>query len=230
MAIPSRQIGWGTEDNLLWQISKQLEQLTNVTAKGCTTTTSTTTLPAYKVYTALLYQTGGDGPTAVIDLPLVLGLSYQIIDNDGGTADFTNVGAPNNDPGTFFSATGTTPTSWGVNTLGQLQFNTGAPTAVVLENTLGNISFEYKGPGSYRCWSDNLFTIDKTTVFISDTINKDNPTERLQMRVLCAPDKSDQPVLLNIFSGTISPSYEDDIISDNGALRYAVTFEIRVYN
>jgi len=31
MAIPSRQIGWGTEENLLWQISKQLESLTSVT-------------------------------------------------------------------------------------------------------------------------------------------------------------------------------------------------------
>ena len=31
MAIPSRQIGWGTEENLLWQISKQLEYLTKVT-------------------------------------------------------------------------------------------------------------------------------------------------------------------------------------------------------
>jgi len=30
MAIPSKQIGWGTEDNLLWQISKQLERLTQV--------------------------------------------------------------------------------------------------------------------------------------------------------------------------------------------------------
>ena len=31
MAIPSRQIGWGTEENLLWQISKQLDYLTKVT-------------------------------------------------------------------------------------------------------------------------------------------------------------------------------------------------------
>ena len=30
MAIPSRQIGWGTEENLLWEISKQLESLTGV--------------------------------------------------------------------------------------------------------------------------------------------------------------------------------------------------------
>lgn len=46
MAIPSRQIGWGTTDNLLWQISKQLEYLTQVVANGpqvSTSTTSTTT-------------------------------------------------------------------------------------------------------------------------------------------------------------------------------------------
>jgi hypothetical protein len=31
MAIPSRQIGWGTEENLLWEVSRQLETLTGVT-------------------------------------------------------------------------------------------------------------------------------------------------------------------------------------------------------
>jgi len=56
MAIPSRQIGWGTEENLLWQISKQLEYLTNViynigsnttttTTSTSSTTTTTTTTP-----------------------------------------------------------------------------------------------------------------------------------------------------------------------------------------
>jgi hypothetical protein len=45
MAIPNRQIGWSTTDNLLWQISKQLEQLIKVTyANSTTTTTSTTTI------------------------------------------------------------------------------------------------------------------------------------------------------------------------------------------
>ena len=43
MAIPNRQIGWGTTDNLLWQISKQLEQLIKVTYANSTTTTTTTT-------------------------------------------------------------------------------------------------------------------------------------------------------------------------------------------
>ena len=42
MGIPNRQIGWSTKSNLLWQISKQLERLTCVTAGGCSTTTTTT--------------------------------------------------------------------------------------------------------------------------------------------------------------------------------------------
>ena len=48
MAIPSRGIGWSTTDNLLWQISKQLEQLMSVVAQGNTypTTTTTTTVAA----------------------------------------------------------------------------------------------------------------------------------------------------------------------------------------
>lgn len=45
MATSSRQIGWGTEENLLWQISKQLEYLTKVLNNlGQTTTTTTTTV------------------------------------------------------------------------------------------------------------------------------------------------------------------------------------------
>ena len=45
MAIPSRQIGWSTKSNLLWQISKQLEYLTCVMYNRGTTTTTTTTTP-----------------------------------------------------------------------------------------------------------------------------------------------------------------------------------------
>jgi len=45
MAIPSKQIGWSTESNLLWQISKQLEQLIGITASLTTTTTTTTAAP-----------------------------------------------------------------------------------------------------------------------------------------------------------------------------------------
>lgn len=45
MAIPSRQIGWSTTDNLLWEISKQLQYLTQVVANQTTTTTTTTVAP-----------------------------------------------------------------------------------------------------------------------------------------------------------------------------------------
>ena len=45
MAIPSQQIGWSQKSKLLWQISKQLEYLTQVTANCCPTTTTTTTTP-----------------------------------------------------------------------------------------------------------------------------------------------------------------------------------------
>lgn len=45
MKIPNRQIGWSQESNLLWQISKQLEQLIKVTASLTTTTTTTTAAP-----------------------------------------------------------------------------------------------------------------------------------------------------------------------------------------
>jgi hypothetical protein len=44
MAIPSKQIGQSVEANLLWQISKQLERLIQVTATSNTTTTTTTTV------------------------------------------------------------------------------------------------------------------------------------------------------------------------------------------
>ena len=42
MGTPNRQIGWSNESNLLWQISKQLERLIQVTGNLATTTTTTT--------------------------------------------------------------------------------------------------------------------------------------------------------------------------------------------
>ena len=43
MAISSKQIGWSNESNLLWNISKQLEILAQVTYNAGTTTSTTTT-------------------------------------------------------------------------------------------------------------------------------------------------------------------------------------------
>ena len=44
MAIPPKQQGWGPVERLLWNISKQLERLIQVTGSPVRTTT-TTTLP-----------------------------------------------------------------------------------------------------------------------------------------------------------------------------------------
>jgi hypothetical protein len=46
MAIPSRQIGQSAEANLLWNISKQLERLIQVTGTSIPATTTTTTTAA----------------------------------------------------------------------------------------------------------------------------------------------------------------------------------------
>jgi len=61
MAIISKQIGWSQESNLLWYILKQLNQLTSALfgLKEAAT-------PKYKVYTALLTQSGENAPTATI--------------------------------------------------------------------------------------------------------------------------------------------------------------------
>lgn len=53
----SRQIGWGTESNLLYQILKQITRLTSIMFS---------LKPNYKVFTALVSQDGGNDPILVI--------------------------------------------------------------------------------------------------------------------------------------------------------------------
>ena len=46
MGIPSKQIGWSQEANLLWEIARKLERLIQVAGPTSpTTTTTTTTIP-----------------------------------------------------------------------------------------------------------------------------------------------------------------------------------------
>jgi hypothetical protein len=117
-----------------------------------------TRLP-YKVYTALLTQKDGDNQQNITGGDLTIGVTYRIGDQAGGTWDFTNVGAPDNNIDTYFVATGTTPNSWGD---GMLIYNTGAPVVTVLENTIGNIWWTYNGAGTYNLNSLELFINDKT--------------------------------------------------------------------
>jgi hypothetical protein len=120
----------------------------------------------YKVYTALLTQSGESSELYLSEGSLVIGQTYKITEYYPGD-DFTNVGAPSNAQDMSFVATGTTPAVW---TNGSsLYTNGGAPVVTVLENTIGNIWFEYKLVGVYHISSDNLFTDNKTSTFISQS-------------------------------------------------------------
>jgi hypothetical protein len=115
---------------------------------------------SYKVYTALLTQSGEYNEFFISSGELTIGVTYQIDSSEILGGDWTNVGAPNNNSGTYFVATGTTPNSWG--TGGQLAYNTGAPVVTVLENTIGNVWFTYDSAGVYNVNSNGLFVNNKT--------------------------------------------------------------------
>lgn len=121
----------------------------------------------YKVFTALLTQSGGDSPAVanyINQVTLIIGQSYEITINNtiaNGGSDFTNVGASNNEVGTWFIATGENPI-WG-DSYGELTYNDAAPVATVLENTIGNVWFTYGDVGNYYLNSNGLFTSNKTT-------------------------------------------------------------------
>jgi hypothetical protein len=170
---------------------------------------------SYKVFTALLTQNGASNPQDIDSGNLTVGVTYFINNNVNG--DFTNVGAPNNDNGTYFVATGTTPADWGINLSGDtLTFDTATPVVKVLENTIGDIWFEYNGVGLYKAKSNGSFISNKTAVFITSqgigagfgvvsSVFLTGPTEM----ILTTQTASSGPV-----DGNLNNS----------------TFEIRVYN
>jgi len=126
----------------------------------------------YKVFTALLTQSGGDDPLTIDTGLLTIGATYRINNNSIGM-DFTNVGAANNNLDTFFVATGITPNSWGEGQgtgNGTLAYNTGAPVATILENTIGNVWFTYSDVGLYTVKSNDLFTLNKTICSLSNSL------------------------------------------------------------
>ena len=177
--------------------------------------TGNTNIRPYKVYTALLTQSGGDDPRGIYEGELTIGVTYLI--NGGAIADgcdFTNVGAPNNNSGTYFVATGNTP-NWGTTTNpDMLTYNTGAPVATVLENTLGFIpNWQYVGVGIYSI-NNVLFTNDKTTVNVFLNVNGNSysfPSTVVSQNVII------HSVFLSDFT------YMDSVLNNTA-------IEIRVYN
>jgi len=76
MAIPSRQIGWGTTDNLLWEISKQIEGIGCVI--GCGTSGSGTSGTSGVSGSSGISGTAGtSGTSPSFPYPLVYGLFSQ---------------------------------------------------------------------------------------------------------------------------------------------------------
>jgi hypothetical protein len=169
-------------------------------------------LNSYKVFTALVTQNGPSDFNEIESGNLTIGATYNIVDNSSN-ANFTNVGAPNNNVGTYFIATGTTPSSWGT---ALLTFDLGAPVARVLANTIGNVWFTYEMIGGYGINSNDLFTDMKTTVSIN--LMGDNPDT--DAKCLAYIDTTNY---LGIQTGTPT-------INTDSVLTWLTPIEIRVYN
>lgn len=199
---------------------------------GAVTITNTVEpyIAPYTVFTALVKQEG-DTPSTGTKTggdDLLLGVTYYISDNSANV-DLTVFGAPNNDAGTYFICTteGSLPLT--VAAL-ELTYGTITPTATILENTIGNIYFEYSGEGIYSIKSDNLFTLDKT--FINGTSLANFSVFNQFVTVSGGEDpgfkgyffNQDDPgsVILNTLKG--SNDFNDDIITN------PICIEIRVYN
>ena len=134
---------------------------------------SSTVMP-YKVFTALLTQSGGDDELFIEDFltagtqNIVKGTSYSI-DINSDNVDFSSIGAPSNAEETNFIATMDKLNSDFPNVTWSLKYNTGTPTVTVLENTIGNIWFTYKEEGQYIVNSTNAFTNEKTWQLIENS-------------------------------------------------------------
>lgn len=123
-------------------------------------------IKGYKAFSCLLTQTENPSEEGLAEAPLTIGVTYQILHYGSNTGDFTNVGAPNNEDGTRFIATGEEPNSWGDSVL---KWNMGAPVVQVLENDLGNVWFVFKGSGQFAIVSDNASFTNGKTAFIDST-------------------------------------------------------------
>jgi hypothetical protein len=132
----------------------------DLTINGNVVITGTTNTRPYKVFTALLTQSGGDGQTEKYPGDEIYsGITYYIFTNDDNF-DLVQYGAPNSNVGTYFVCNQNATLPLDINI--QLNYNTGAPVAIVLENTIGNIWFTYDAIGGYGANSNGLFTIGKT--------------------------------------------------------------------
>jgi hypothetical protein len=180
------------------------------------TTYKTDSYP-YRVYTALLTQNGGDSLNETDNIPLTIGVTYMIKQNSILRGDFTNVGAPNNNDGTYFVATGTTPNVWGQDSV---FYNTGAPVVTVLENTIGNIWFTYADIGSYIVNSDGLFTLNKSIGICMPNQYVESPSDLYNYQIINS----------GVDNFTLVSFYNYEISNTIFGIYAENAIEIKVYN
>lgn len=97
------------------------------------------------------------------------------------------------------------------------QSGTSAPVATVLENTIGNIWFDYSDVGNYYLYSDNQFTLNKTWYTRCIDLGTGGPTYRATLF-----DNNDLNSM-NIQSEINVDTPANDILNNT-------PIEIRVYN
>ena len=183
--------------------------------------------PTYKVYTALLTQSGGDDQQTITSGALQIGVSYTISIPLGEepTYDFSNVGGPiSPDNFSFVSISSDIPNNYGNATL---SYNTGTPVVTVLENTIGNISFTYNSTGSYTLNLSNSIDIDKTFLYIGNgpTVNQLIYFEEAGIKTITFPGLSGSSSTIYIY--TTTDGFGGSLIDDK---LISTPIEIRVYN
>ena len=97
------------------------------------------------------------------------------------------------------------------------------PTAIVLENTLGTITFDYLSNGYYDIKSTNLFVLDKTFVFIN-LARFDGTTGQPTVCMASYFNLSTINLYSYYYDYTLTRFFPGDDLIINGSL------EIRVYN
>jgi hypothetical protein len=131
----------------------------------------------YKVYTALLIQTGAnsfitiDGSSA-----FSIGVTYEIMANPNDE-DLTTIGAPNNNIGTKFVCTESVDPNTYTTDL-ELRYDEGTPVLTILENTLDfDIYWQMNNTGYYFAVSNGGFNRLKTHVIIGSVVSSTASTK-----------------------------------------------------
>jgi hypothetical protein len=166
----------------------------------------------YKVYTALLTQSGGDeGYVIGQSDPIHLGFTYTINSNPD-SFDLIQYGAPNNNVGTSFVCNVESYLPTGIDVA--LAYNLGAPVVTVLENTIGNIWFTYNNVGYYDLNSNGLF-LDGKSYPEAEGVN-------LNTSCFTSWSKVDNNIF-RLFCRDLGSIPSDDLLNNT-------PIEIRVYN